>query len=136
VSPVPASMAANPYRSPRLCPPSVTAPAICRFARHVTKTARNGTHNMAMTVLDHVRERAFVAVESGGDRDTCARQLLAASGGDRHAVLTTYLQLAEESSDTPDELQNRRVLKLVERAIVLGDTENLWHPVFSTSASH
>jgi hypothetical protein len=103
-------------------------------ARHATKTVRNGTDEMAITLWDHLRGRAVAAIERGGDRDTSARELLAASGGDRRAVLATHIRLATETADAPDDLQIRRVLGLLQRAIVLGDTENLWHPVYCKSA--
>jgi hypothetical protein len=94
---------------------------------------------MAITLWDHLRERAIAlvdcraAIELGTDPDSSARELLAASGGDRRAVLAAHMRVAAETADIPDDLQVRRVLGLLQRAIVLGDTEDLWHPVYSAS---
>jgi hypothetical protein len=86
---------------------------------------------MAMTVWDRLEERAVAAVREGTELDTAARQLLATGGGDRRMVLATRLRLAARVARTPDALEARRALALVDRAIALADSDALWHPVFS-----
>ena len=86
---------------------------------------------MATTVWDRLQERPIGAVRSGADVDIAARQLLAAAGGDRRMVLATRLRLAAIAARTPEVLEPRRALVLVDRAIALADAEGLWHPLFS-----
>ncbi len=87
---------------------------------------------MSATVWDHLQARANNAVRDGrADPDLSARQLLSMCGGDRRMVLATRVRLAAIAARTPDELNPRRALALVDRAIELADTEGLWHPVFS-----
>ena len=52
-------------------------------------------------------------------------------GGDLRMVLATRLRLAAIAARTPDALNPRRALALVDRAIELAGSEGLWHPVFS-----
>jgi hypothetical protein len=52
-------------------------------------------------------------------------------GGDLRMVLATRLRLAAMAARTPDALNPRRALALVDRAIELADIDGLWHPVFS-----
>lgn len=86
---------------------------------------------MAATVWDRLQERAIDAVRSGADAEIAARDLLAAAGGDRRMVLATRLRLAAIAARTPEVLEPRRALALLDRAIALGDAEGLWHPLFS-----
>ena len=86
---------------------------------------------MATTAWDRLRERAVLAVRDGSDPEIAARQLLAASGGDRRTVLATRLRLATAVACAPDALEARRAMALVDRAIAVADTDGLWHPVFS-----
>ncbi|HEV3354475.1 MAG TPA: hypothetical protein VG076_16220 [Acidimicrobiales bacterium] len=86
---------------------------------------------MATTVWDRLQARAIDAVRSGLDRDIAARQLLAAAGGNRRMVLATRIRLAATAAWTPDVLEPRRALALVDRAIAVADAEGLWHPAFS-----
>ena len=46
-------------------------------------------------------------------------------------VLATRLRLAAIAARTPDALNPRRALALVDRAIELAGSEGLWHPVFT-----
>jgi len=86
---------------------------------------------MATSVWDRLQQRAIDAVRAGTDGDIAARQLLAAAGGDRRVVLATRLRLAATAARTPDVLEPRRALALVDRAIGMADVEGLWHPLFS-----
>ena len=86
---------------------------------------------MATTVWDRLQERAVDAVRSGADRDIAARQLLATAGGDRRMVLATRLRLAATAARSPEALEPRRALALLDRAIAVADAEGLWHPLFS-----
>ena len=87
---------------------------------------------MAATVWDRLQERATDAVRGGDvDPDLAARRLLAMCGGDLRMVLATRLRLAAIAARTPDALNPRRALALVDRAIELAGTEGLWHPVFA-----
>jgi hypothetical protein len=86
---------------------------------------------MTATVWDRLQERALDAVRDGADDDFAARQLLAGAGGDRRMVLATRLRLAAVVAGTPDALEPRRALTLLDRAIAVADAEGLWHPVFS-----
>jgi hypothetical protein len=86
---------------------------------------------MTATVWDRLQERALDAVRGGVDVDFAARQLLAGAGGDRRMVLATRLRLAAVVAGTPDALEPRRALTLLDRAIAVADAEGLWHPVFS-----
>jgi len=52
-------------------------------------------------------------------------------GGDRRIVLATRLRLAALAARTPDALNPRRALALIDRAIELAESEGLWHPVFA-----
>jgi len=45
-------------------------------------------------------------------------------------MFAAHMRFAAETAEASDQLRARRVLNLVQRAIVLGDTENLWHPVY------
>jgi hypothetical protein len=136
VMPVSVSVADHHCRPPALCPALSPPRQLVTAGRHATKAARNGTSCMATTLWDQLRQRALSAVELGADPDTAARDLLAASGGDRRAVLAAHMRAATETADAtdvvdaPDELRARRVLDLLRRAIVMGDTEGLWHPVY------
>ena len=86
---------------------------------------------MAATVWDRLQNRATDAVRGRDvDPDLAARQLLAMCGGDRRMVLATRLRLAAMAEATPNELNPRRALALVDRAIELAGTAGLWHPVF------
>src|SRR5437588_3922174 len=93
--------------------------------------ARQLRLRMATTVWDRLEKRAVAAVRDGDDAGTAARQLLATGGGDRRMMLATRLRLAARVAHSPDALESRRALALVDRAIALADTEALWHPVFS-----
>jgi hypothetical protein len=86
---------------------------------------------MATTVWDRLHEHAVQAVRDGTDLDIAARHLLAAGGGDRRMVLATRLRLAAAAAHSPDALETRRALALVDQAIALADSEGLWHPAFS-----
>ena len=89
---------------------------------------------MAATVWDRLRAGAIDTVRGeGGDDELGARRLLAMCGGDRRMVLATRVRLAALAARTPDELNPRRALALVDRAIALADGEGLWHPVFTGS---
>ena len=88
-------------------------------------------HLMAVAAWDEFEERAVDAVRDGnGDDDGAARRLLALCGGDRRVVMATRLRLATIAASTPNSLNPRRALSLVDRAIALADGEELWHPVF------
>jgi len=87
---------------------------------------------MAVSAWDQLQERATDAVRDGNvDPDLAARQLLAMCGGDRRMVLATRVRLAAISAATPDALNPRRALALVDRAIELANGDGLWHPVFT-----
>ncbi|MBV9410780.1 MAG: hypothetical protein JO148_04240 [Acidimicrobiia bacterium] len=88
---------------------------------------------MATTVWSRLQAGALDAVrgEAPVDDEMGARRLLAMCGGDRRMVLATRLRLAALAARTPDELNPRRALALVDRAIALADGEGLWHPVFT-----
>ena len=86
---------------------------------------------MAVAAWDEFQEQAVDAVRDGGDDDAAVRRLLALCGGDRRVVMATRLRLATIAARTPDALNPRRALALVDRAIALADGEELWHPVFS-----
>jgi hypothetical protein len=81
--------------------------------------------------VDTVRGEGHEGAESHVDDDMGARRLLAMCGGDRRMVLATRLQLAALAARSPDELNPRRALALVDRAVALADEERLWHPVFT-----
>src|SRR5205807_6458125 len=86
---------------------------------------------MAASAGDRLQERATDAVRGRDvDPDLAARQLLAMCGGDRRMVLATRVRLAAIAARTPDALNPRRALALVDRAIELADGAGLWHPVF------
>jgi hypothetical protein len=87
---------------------------------------------MAATVWDRLQNQATDAVRGdNADPDLAARQLLTMCGGDRRMVLATRLRLAAMAAVSPDTLNPRRALALVDRALELADAEGLWHPVFS-----
>ena len=85
---------------------------------------------MATTVWHRVQGQALDAVRSGAERDVAARRLLATAGGDRRMVLAARLRLAAIAAGAPDAVEPRQALALVDRAIALADTDDLWHPVF------
>jgi hypothetical protein len=87
---------------------------------------------MPATVWDRLQAQANDTVRGDdGDPDLAARRLLAMCGGDRRMVLATRVRLAAIAARTPDALNPRRALALVDRAIALAESEGLWHPVFS-----
>ena len=87
---------------------------------------------MAAAAWDELQARAVDAVRDGaGNDDAAARRLLALCGGDRRVVMATRLRLATIAARTPNALNPRRALALVDRALALADREALWHPVFS-----
>jgi hypothetical protein len=87
---------------------------------------------MAATVWDRLQARANDAVSDHDvDPDLAARQLLAMCGGDQRMVLATRVRLAAIAARTPDALNPRRALALVDRAIAMAEDEGLWHPVFT-----
>src|SRR5881227_4049288 len=87
---------------------------------------------MAVAAWDEFQEKAVDAVRDGrGGGDDAARRLLALCGGDRRVVMATRLRLATIAARTPNALNPRRALALVDRAIAMADREGLWHPVFS-----
>ncbi|MBV8981707.1 MAG: hypothetical protein JO086_12465 [Acidimicrobiia bacterium] len=87
---------------------------------------------MAAAAWDELQNRAVDAVrEGGGDSDDAARRLLALCGGNRRVVMATRVRLATIAASTPDALNPRRALALVDRAIAMADGEALWHPIFS-----
>jgi hypothetical protein len=91
---------------------------------------------MAATVWDRLQARANDAVRGDDvDPDLAARQLLAMCGGDQRMVLATRVRLAAIAARTPDALNPRRALALVDRAIALAESDGLWHPVFSELGS-
>ena len=86
---------------------------------------------MAATVWDRLQAQATDAVRGDDvDPDLAARRLLAMCGGDQRMVLATRVRLAAIAARTPDALNPRRALALVDRAIALAQSEGLWHPVF------
>jgi hypothetical protein len=88
---------------------------------------------MAATVWDRLQEQAVDAV-SGGEQvesDFPARRLLAMCGGDRRTVIATRIRLAAMVAHTPDALNPRRALALVDEAIGIANAEGHWHPVFT-----
>ena len=56
-------------------------------------------------------------------------------GGNQRMVLATRIRLAAIAARTPDELNPRRALAVVDRAIELAESEVLWHPVFAEHAA-
>jgi len=86
---------------------------------------------MAATAWDRLQERALDAVRGGAGDDFAARQLLAGAGGDRRMILAIRLRLAAVAAHTPNALEPRRALALLDQAIALADAEGLWHPLFS-----
>ena len=87
---------------------------------------------MAATVWDRLQAQANDAVRGGDvDPDLAARRLLAMCGGDQRMVLATRVRLAAIAAHTPEALNPRRAVALVDRAIALAESEGLWHPVFS-----
>jgi hypothetical protein len=87
---------------------------------------------MAATVWDRLQAQAKDAVSGGDvDPDLAARRLLAMCGGDQRMVLATRVRLAAIAARTPDALNPRRAVALVDRAIALAESEGLWHPVFA-----
>jgi hypothetical protein len=87
---------------------------------------------METTAWDRLQAQANDAVRDGDvDPDLAARQLLAMCGGDQRMVLATRVRLDAIASRTPDALNPRRALALVDRAIAMAENEGLWHPVFS-----
>jgi len=86
---------------------------------------------MAATVWDRLQAQATDAVRGDDvDPDLAARRLLAMCGGDQRIVLATRVRLAALAARTPDALNPRRALALVDRAIALAESDGLWHPVF------
>lgn len=71
-----------------------------------------------------------MALEMAVD-DTEARRLLSMCGGDQRVILSTRIRLSALVDRTPDALNPRRALALVDRAIALASDEGLWHPVFN-----
>jgi hypothetical protein len=84
-------------------------------------------------VLDAVSGESHEDADTHSDDDMGAHRLLAMCGGDQRMVFATRLRLAALAARTPDELNPRRALALVDRAIALADDEGLWHPVFTGS---
>ncbi len=83
--------------------------------------------------VDTLRGEDHDDTEAQVDDDMGARRLLAMCGGDRSMVLATRLRLAAIAARMPDELNPRRALALVDRAVELAEHEGLWHPVFTGS---
>src|SRR3954469_12580842 len=117
-----ADLYVRPASIPHLCRPlGVTHLALCAMALVMTTT-----------VWDRLQSQANDAVRGDDvDPDLAARRLLAMCGGDQRMVLATRVRLSAIAARTPDALNPRRAVALVDRAIALAESEGLWHPVFS-----